>query len=69
MAKPVTRPTAAFIKGLTSDAPGDKGGKNAVAILTLSSRPTINTNYTTDQAALLSVASPSAIHSRFASLT
>jgi hypothetical protein len=43
--------TAAFIKGLTSEAP--PGGKNSVAILTLSSRPTINTNYTTDQATLL----------------
>jgi hypothetical protein len=42
--------TAAFIKGLASDTPG---GKNTIAILTLASRPTVNTNYTTDQAALL----------------
>jgi hypothetical protein len=43
--------TAEFIKGLTTEA--RPGGKNSVAILTLSSRPTVNTNYSTDQAALL----------------
>jgi von Willebrand factor type A domain-containing protein len=48
--------TAAFIKGLTDAAPaapGNKAVKHSVAILTLASRPTVNTNYTTDQAALL----------------
>lgn len=41
----------AFVTAMSSDTP--VGGKHTIAILTLSSRPTINTNYTSDQAALV----------------
>jgi hypothetical protein len=41
----------AFVTAMSSDAPA--GGKHTIAILTLSSRPTINTNYTSDQAVLV----------------
>jgi hypothetical protein len=43
---------AAFIKGITTQALA-AGGKHTIAIVTLSSRPTVNTNYTSDQAVLL----------------
>jgi len=47
----VRQALTAFITAITNDTPAD--GKHSVAILTFSSRPTINTNYTSDKAALL----------------
>ena len=44
---------AAFIRGVTDVGPGGNAGKHSIAIFTLSSRPTVNTNYTTDHVALL----------------
>jgi VWFA-related protein len=45
---------AAFITAITADTPPD--GKHELAIITLSSRPTIKANYTFDQAKLLKTA-------------
>ena len=42
---------ATFITAITADVPPD--GKHQVAVITLSSRPTIKTNYTFDKAPLL----------------
>jgi len=40
-----------FITAITADTPAD--GKHAIAIITFASRPTIDTNYTSDKAELL----------------